>query len=286
MLRLEELLIQAALVLYGLAVLGYLVRLASRWQPAGTAATVSAWAGLSAQTGMLVARGISARHVPLVSMYEYLSAFAWMVALAYLVFERRAARGTEGVQAAGAPALLLALALLAYASSLPSHLKQAESLMPILKSNWLVFHVSVAVVGYGAAGLASALACLYFISQRAGPKAAWVRDRLPAAPVLDQAVYGAVRFAFPFLTLVNVTGAIWAYNAWGRYWGWDAKETWSLITWLVYVFYLHARLRAGWRPQHTNAVVVAGIITILFTFLGVNQLAAFSDSLHSYASGG
>ena len=109
---------------------------------------------------------------------------------------------------------------------------------------------------------------------------------MPAAPLLDEYVYRVVRFAFPFLTLVNVTGAIWANNAWGRYWGWDPKETWSLITWLIYVFYLHARLRAGWRAPQTNAVVVVGIGAILFTFLGVNQLAAFSDSLHSYAPGG
>jgi cytochrome c-type biogenesis protein CcsB len=218
-------------------------------------------------------------------MYEYLSAFSAMVVLAYLVFEWRSAHTTEGVQAAGGLSLLLAVGLLGYASTLPSHLKQAESLMPVLKSNWLVFHVSAAVIAYGAAGLASALACLYFVSHKAGSKAAWVKDRLPAAPILDQAVYKAVRFAFPFLVLLNVTGAIWGYNAWGRYWGWDPKETWSLITLLIYTFSLPARLRAGWRPPQTNAIVVVGIIAILFTFLGVNQLATFSDSLHSYAAG-
>jgi len=252
----------------------------------GKVATAAAWLGVLALAGMLVARGIHAGHVPLVTMFEYLSAFAWMVALSYLVFQWRFAKITETAQVAGAPALLLAVALLGYASTLPASLKQAEDLMPVLKSNWLIFHVAVAVVGYGAAGLASALALLYFASHKAGSKASWLKDRLPAAAILDQAVYRTVRFAFPFLTLVNVTGAVWAYDAWGRYWGWDPKETWSLITWLVYTFYLHARLRAGWRAPKTNAVVVAGIAAILFTFLGVNQLAAFSDSLHSYAPGG
>jgi cytochrome c-type biogenesis protein CcsB len=284
MLRAEALLVQAALGLYTAAFVGYVLRLATGRQQAGKAATALAWLGLAAQSGMLVLRGVNARHAPLVTMYEYLSAFAWMVVLAYLVFERHPAGMAKGAQAAGGPALALAVGLLAYASTLPSHLKQAESLMPVLKSNWLVLHVSVAVIAYGAAGLASALACLYFISYRA--QARWVRERLPAPADLDEAVYRAVRFAFPFLTLVNVTGAIWAYNAWGRYWGWDPKETWSLITWLIYVFYLHARLRAGWRAPQTNAVVVVGIGAILFTFLGVSQLAAFSDSLHSYASGG
>ena len=319
MLRAEELLVQAALGLYLAAFLGYVLGLAIGWRKAGKAATALAWLGLVAQSVMLVMRGLSARHVPLVSMYEYLTAFSWMVVLAYLVFQVWAGRGPAlpadrgvqaatspeatataagGLAAAAVPALALAVGLLAYASSLPSHLKQAESLMPVLRSDWLIFHVSVAVIGYAAAALASALACLYFVSYyglRAGPQrgsptnsrsSRWIRDRLPAAPLLDEYVYRVVRFAFPFLTLVNVTGAIWAYNAWGRYWGWDPKETWSLITWLIYVFYLHARLRAGWRAPQTNAVVVVGIGAILFTFLGVNQLAAFSDSLHSYAPGG
>jgi len=283
--RSEELLLQAGTGLFVLAMVCYLLRLAVGRSAVGAVATASAWLGVAAVSAMLVVRGVRAGHVPLVSMFEYLSAFAWMVALSYLVFQWRYARAVEGTQAAGALALLFAVALLGYASTLPVPMKQAEDLMPVLKSNWLIFHVSVAVVGYGTACLASALACLYFVSHKVGDAPSWWRSRLPAAAVLDQAVYRSVRFAFPFLTLLNITGAVWAYFAWGRYWGWDPKETWSLITWLIYTFYLHARLRAGWRPTQTNAVVVAGIAAILFTFLGVNQLAAFSESLHSYAAG-
>ena len=282
--RSQIVMLQTAMGLYFLALLLYIIRFATRSERVGAVASVFAWLGLLAQSAMMVERGITARHIPLVSMYEYLVAFSWMVALAYLVFEFGSERPREGAHAAAAPALLLALGLLAYASTLPVSMKQAEELMPVLRSNWLIFHVSTAVVAYGAAGLASALAILYFISQKAG-HIEWVRTRIPPAAALDRSVYRAIRFAFPFLTLVNVTGAVWAYNAWGRYWGWDPKETWALITWLIYVFYLHARLRADWRPQKTNAVVLVGIIAILFTFLGVNQLAAFSSSLHSYASG-
>jgi cytochrome c-type biogenesis protein CcsB len=345
--RSQLLFLQSAMGLYFLAILLYLIRFGTRSERMGGIASVIAWLGVVAQTAMLVERGITARHVPLVSMYEYLVAFSWMVAICYLVFEARSPRPREGAQAAAAPTLLLALGLLAYASTLPVLMKQPEELMPLLRSNWLIFHVSTAVVAYGAAGLASALACLYSVRWMlksgtlvAGTAAAvalvllasllhpyvrnlvtatgwagsatiavlallalvalagrrgrwrvprsdrWLDERLPAETALDRSVYRAVRFAFPFLTLVNVTGAVWAFNAWGRYWGWDAKETWALITWLIYVFYLHARLRAGWRPQQTNAVVLVGIIAILFTFLGVSQLATFSDSLHSYASGG
>jgi cytochrome c-type biogenesis protein CcsB len=283
--RAQVMLLQVAMGLYFIAFLVYLIRFATRSERVGAVASVVAWLGLAAHSSMLVVRGISARHVPLVSMYEYLVAFSWMVALAYLVFELRSERPREAAQAAAAPSLLLALGLLAYASTLPISMKQAEELMPVLRSNWLIFHVSTAVVGYGAAGLASALACLYFVSRKSA-NVRWLRDRIPPEAGLDRAIYQAIRFAFPFLTLLNVTGAVWAYNAWGRYWGWDPKETWALITWLIYAFYLHARVRAGWRPPRTNAVVLVGIIAILFTFLGVNQLATFSSSLHSYASGG
>jgi len=278
--------VKIAIGLYLVAVGAHLLSFLARSVVARKLGVSAAWLGIAVQTALFVVRGISAGHVPLVSMYEFLSAFAWMVALAYLVFAwRYAGEAAARVQAAGAIALLLAVGLLGYAASLPSHMKEIETLMPVLKSNWLVFHVATAVVGYGAAGLASALACLYFVSHRLGPSQVWLRERLPSPIALDRAVYKSIRFAFPFLTLLNVTGAIWAYAAWGRYWGWDPKETWSLIPWIVYVFYLHARRRAGWRGPRLNAVALVGLATIMFTFLGVNQLAAFSESLHSYASG-
>ncbi|NIM05240.1 MAG: c-type cytochrome biogenesis protein CcsB, partial [Armatimonadetes bacterium] len=264
----------------------YLVGFAARSERARKAGTYLAWLGIVLQSVIFIMRGIQAGHFPLVSMYEFLSAFAWMVVLAYLIFARRYTGPEGGIQAAGVMALLLTVGLLGYAHSLPSHMKQIEALMPVLRSNWLAIHISTAVIGYGAAGLGSALACLYFIRRAAGAEKGWLSERLPSASALDGAVYKCVRFAFPFLTLLNVTGAVWAYYAWGRYWGWDPKETWSLITWLVYLFYLHARLRASWRPPRLNAIILVGLATIMFTFLGVNQLAAFSESLHSYAGGG
>jgi len=284
--RFELTLLHTAIVLYGIAAAAYAVSFLARAPVPRKLATVLAWGGVACQVTMLFLRGLAADHVPLVSMYEYLNAFAAMVVLSYLVFQWKQTAWQQGAEAAGTLAVLLAVGLLIYAGRLPFQLKQTEPLMPVLRSYWLVFHVSMAVVGYGAAGLASALACLYFVTHRWGGQSTWISDRLPAAPVLDRSVYRAVRFAFPFLTLVNVTGAIWAYYAWGRYWGWDPKETWSLITWLVYVFYLHARLRSNWQAPKLNAVVLVGLATIMFTFLGVNQLAAFSESLHSYAAAG
>ncbi len=282
----EARLLETAIGLYLAAIVLYVAAFATGSQWSRKLAATLGWGGLFAQITMLAARGLGAGHFPLVSMYEYLTAFAAMVVLSSLVFELRQRGWGAGAQAVGAIAFLIAVGLLGYALSLPAGMKVSEPLMPVLRSYWLVFHVSMAVIGYGAAALASALACVFFIRMKWGEENTWLHNRLPSPGALDHSVCRAVRFAFPFLTLLNVTGAVWAYYAWGRYWGWDPKETWSLITWLVYVFYLHARLRADWRPPRLNAVVLIGLATIMFTFLGVNQLAAFSESLHSYASAG
>jgi len=274
-------LIAFGLYLFGAAM--YVVFAASQARRVGQLATAIGWLAVAANTGALVLRGIIAGRVPYVTMYEYLTAFAWAVGLIYLGLELRYGRARADIRPAGSLALLLAAGLLGYAAHLPEQWKQAESLMPVLRSNWLIFHVFTAIIGYGAAGVATAASVLYLLRHR-WPGDSWLR-RLPAPEALDQAAYRCIAFAFPFLALVNITGAIWAYDAWGRYWGWDPKETWSLITWLVYAFYLHARVRAGWRGPRANWIVLVGFATIMFTFVGVNQLPAFSKSLHSYASG-
>lgn len=268
--------------LYLAGALGYVLYAASRWERVGQLSTALAWLGLGANSAVLVARGIVAGRVPYVTMYEYLTAFAWAVAAIYLVLEWRYASARADLRPGGALALFIAVGLLGYASSLSPELKQAETLMPVLKSNWLIFHVFTAVIGYGAAGVATALAVVYLARNRWPGEKSWLR-RLPSPPDLDQAVYRCIAFAFPFLALVNITGAIWAYDAWGRYWGWDPKETWSLITLLVYAFYLHARLRAGWRGVKVNVIAIVGFAVIMFTFIGVSFLAIFSESVHSYA---
>lgn len=283
---LEAFLLKCAMALYAASLLGYLLSAVTMSRRAGTAASAAAALGLATHLAMIGVRGWHAGRVPLVNLYEYLLAFSWMVMAAYLVFERRCAERAAQMRMVGGLSALLTLGLIGCATSLPSSSRQIETLMPVLKSNWLALHVFTAVVGYGAAALASVLALLYFVSRGAAHRAPWLSARLPNPEDLDAAVSRAVRFAFPFLTLVNVTGAIWAYDAWGRYWGWDPKETWSLITWFVYVFYLHARSSAGWRGPRTNAVALVGFAAVMFTLLAVNKLGVFAHSLHSYASGG
>ena len=280
----EATLVKLCFGVYLGAAVVYVIYTAARSRRVGQFASALGWLGLGANTTALVARGITAGRVPYVTMYEYLMAFAWATAAVYLVFEWRYAAARADIRPAGALALLLAVGLLGYGSSLHPELKQAETLMPVLKSNWLIFHVFTAVIGYGAAGVATALAALHLARSRWPGDHSWLR-RLPAPADLDQAAYRCVAFAFPFLALVNITGAIWAYDAWGRYWGWDPKETWSLITLLVYAFYLHARLVSGWRGSKVNWVVIVGFATVMFTFVGVSQLSAFSESQHSYVSG-
>jgi len=284
--RLEANLFNAAFALYLLAVVAYVAFATTRHRAAAALAGGIGSLGLLAHTASLVARSVAAGRVPYVSMYEYLLAFTWAIVVVFMVLRMIAGARREALDSAGAIVFTLVAGLLGYGSKLPTELKQIEALMPILKSNWLIFHILTAVIGYGAAGVAAALSFLYCMLNILPAGAEKARARLPSQGALDWASYRCVLFAFPFLALLNITGAIWAYDAWGRWWGWDPKETWSLITFMVYVFYLHARLRAGWRGGKVNAVVLVGFVAVMFTFIGVNRLAAFSQSLHSYASPG
>ena len=241
-------------------------------------ATAVVLAGFGLHTLALLARYAEAGHTPVTNLYESLSFFAWMVVGVLLVVNRK-----YRVKVLGPFLCTIALILMIFGLALP---KDILPLAPALESFWHPFHVFFAFLGNAIFALAFCCGVLYLVqeyllkSQQVGS----ISRRLPSLKVLDDLNYRSLIFGFPSLTLGIITGAIWAEYAWGRYWGWDPKETWSLITWMIYAFYLHARLRANWRPPLTNAVVVVGIIAILFTFLGVSQLAAFSSSNHYYGS--
>ena len=281
----EESLLQAAMVLYLVAFVAYVVRFATRCLAGRRHRHGAAGWGWLAQTTMMVTRGVGAGRVPLVSMYEYLrrSPGWWRSPISS---SNAAPALAGGVQAAGAPALVLAVALLAGASMLPVDLKQAEALMPVLKSDWLIFHVSGAVIAYGAAGLASALAFLYFVSY-AEPSGAPARDVAGGAAALRAVARPGhlprhpLRLSVPHpgerdrrdLGLQRV-GSVLGLGSEGD----------LVAHHLDDLRLLPARPPAGrLAPPRRNFVVLVGIIAILFTFLGVNQLAAFSNSLHAYA---
>ncbi len=163
---------------------------------------------------------------------------------------------------------------------------EAAQLVPALKSYWLVIHVSAAIICAGAFTLAAATAGLSLVRSRLERKAGgadvtgWAAAGAPPASALQTMTNRTIAFTFPLWTFAVVAGAIWAENAWGRYWGWDPKETWAFITWVVFAAYLHARSTAGWRGNRASWIVIIGWLAFLINYFGVN---IFVNSLHSYA---
>jgi cytochrome c-type biogenesis protein CcsB len=207
-------------------------------------------------------------HAPLSNFYESLIFFAWCLPALGLLAFRRYLRGYLGALIA-----ILSTLLLAYASfGVDSRIKP---LMPALKSNWLLVHVVTCFLGYAAFALAFGTAILYLIQERRP------RPSLPPLPALDSLIYRTTVLGFLLLTLGIVTGAVWAETAWGRYWSWDPKETWSLITWFIYAALLHARLLKGWQGHRIAWLAVLGFMAVLFTYFGVSFLLS---GLHSYLS--
>jgi len=217
-------------------------------------------------------------HAPLSNLYESLVFAAWAIILIYLVLELRAKQRVLGVF----PALFAFLAM-AYASFSTQVDSTIQPLVPALKSNWLIAHVVTCFLGYAAFAVSCGISALYLIrkAQRDNPHPKGVFALLPAPRQLDEFNYQMIVFGFLWLSLGIITGSIWANSAWGTYWSWDPKETWSLITWLVYAALLHARTMQGWRGSRVAWLSVVGFGCVLFTYFGVNFLLS---GLHSYAT--
>ena len=217
-------------------------------------------------TACLVFRTIAVGHGPFSNQYEFSVAFGWGMVAAYVYFEHR-----YHVRTIGLVILPITAGLLLYAMSVGA---TANPLVPALQNSVLLsIHVAVAIFAYGALAVSFAAGVLYLIQPEQG------RRGLPKPSLLDEIGYRAVIIAFPFLTLTSVLGAVWAQIAWGRYWGWDPKETASLLTWLVYGAYLHARVARGWVGRRAAWLLMLGFAAVLFTFFG----NLFFTGLHSYA---
>lgn len=228
----------------------------------GTILAVNAFAFLTAS---LVFRTIASGHGPFANMYEFSLAFAWGALALYLYFELR-----YRLRILGLLVLPIALGLLVYATTVPSDI---TPLVPALQNDLLLtVHVAVAIIAYGAFTLAFGAAVLYLIQRRDSVR--W----LPRSTVLDEMGYKAVMVGFPMMALVVILGALWADIAWGTYWSWDPKETASLVTWLIYGGYLHARVLRGWRGQRSAMLLILGFAATLFTYYG----NLFFGGLHSY----
>ncbi|MDJ0782340.1 MAG: c-type cytochrome biogenesis protein CcsB [Desulfosarcinaceae bacterium] len=216
-------------------------------------------------------------HAPLSNLYESLVFFALTIGLLYLYLEYRYHNRTIG-----AFAMPLAFLAMAYASLTPIISDRIQPLVPVLKSNWLIAHVMACFIGYAAFAIAFGVSIMYFFRGSGGAQPDSLLQRLPSDKILDELTHQLVMFGFLWLTAGIITGAVWANSAWGRYWGWDPKETWSLITWLIYAALLHFRLMRGWRGKRIAMLSVVGFMAVLFTYFGVNLL----PGLHSYGSFG
>jgi cytochrome c-type biogenesis protein CcsB len=232
----------------------------------GTYGTLFTYLALTFLTASLIFRTIATGHGPFANMYEFSIAFAWGTLAMYAYFEHRYHQRVLGLVA-----LPIALAMLLYAMTIPATI---DPLVPALQNNLLLsVHVAVAIVAYGTFTVAFAAAVLYLIQGEGG------RRGLPRRELLDEISYKAVMIGFPFLTLTIVLGAVWADVAWGSYWSWDPKETASLVTWLIYGAYLHARVVRGWRGERAAYLLLLGFAAVLFTYFG----NLFFGGLHSYS---
>jgi cytochrome c-type biogenesis protein CcsB len=278
----NSLLFGIATFVYFFAMVLYVSYLAFRSEMLGKVASLSMLGGVVVETAAIGMRWYESYQMgigraPLTNLYESLAFFAWTFAVIYLVLERKFKIRTVGAFVAPFPFLIMA-----YAALNPNDI---QPLVPALKSNWLISHVVTCFVGYAAFAVSFGVSFLYLFkagSEKRSPKPArsfW--DFLPSSAALDEIGYKTIAIGFPLLTIGIVTGAFWANVAWGTYWSWDPKETWSLIVWLIYAAYLHARITRGWRGKRAAILSIVGFAATIFCYLGVNLILS---GLHSYGS--
>ena len=247
----------------------------SRTERVGRLASAFMVLGFLLLTTGVIFRGISAHRVPWGNMYEFSITGAFAFSGAYLFALKKYKLRWLGLPVSLAVLLTLGTAItLLYRPSAP--------LVPALKSTWLVIHVSAAIISGGVFLLANCVAAAYLILDRyeqKGVRPIWAQ-RLPSLEVLDNLSYRLVALVFPLWTFAVIAGAIWAESAWGRYWGWDPKETWAFITWVAYAAYLHARVTVGWRGRKAAWLCLFAGSTFLFNYIYIN---VWGTGRHTYS---
>lgn len=274
----SSLLLSAATFIYALASVFYIGSFSFKKQ---ALARLGFWViviGLMANTGGIILRWVESYHMgyghaPFSNMYESLVFFSWTAAALYVFVEVKYRESIIGVFIS--PLIFLSIA---YASFDPSITSKITPLIPALKSNWLIAHVITCFLGYAGFALAFGFSFMYFLKPK-DPGAKRLFAKLPDWDTIDELTYQMIVFGFLFLTIGIITGAVWANSAWGKYWSWDPKETWSLITWFIYAIFLHLRLMRGWHGKNLAIVSIIGFLGVLFTYFGVNFLLS---GLHSY----
>ncbi|RUM87536.1 MAG: c-type cytochrome biogenesis protein CcsB [Thermodesulfatator sp.] len=270
----DELFFQLTFFLYVAATAGFIVHLISLRNGVEKIAVYILSAGFCLHTIAIILRWISEGHVPLVSFHDTFSFLAWAITLAFLLFQAGHSVRALGAFVSPVISVMMAAGLM--------HPRQVLPLPPALKSYWLPVHATICLVSYALLTLAFCIAIMYLVQERQikRKKLGAIFRRLPSLETLDTMSERCLKIGFPLLTLGIITGSMWAESAWGSYWSWDPKETWSLITWFLYAALLHQRLTVGWRGRKSAYMTIIGYVTLLFTFIGVTYLL---PGAHSYA---
>jgi cytochrome c-type biogenesis protein CcsB len=265
-------------LLFGVASVNYVAALYGKKE---TMARIGTWICLAAAVVSTAALGVrwaesykmGIGRIPVTNLYESLVFFAWSVNLFYLLVEWKYKSRTFG-----AFVIPIAFGTMLFALTNESSI---QPLVPALQSYWLHAHVVTCFVGYAAFAVSAGVAIMYLMKAKREERkvTGGVAALFPSTKVLDELVYKAIIWGFPFLTAGIITGAAWANYAWGTYWSWDPKETWSLIVWLVYAAFLHARVTRGWHGRRAAILSIVGFAATIFCYLGVNLVLS---GLHSY----
>ncbi|HKI49679.1 MAG TPA: c-type cytochrome biogenesis protein CcsB [Desulfobacteria bacterium] len=265
--------------IYFLAFMAYLLGMVMNRAFFSRVGTYLSLFGLAAQTVAIILRWVESYkmgigHAPFSNLYESLIFFTWTLMLLYLILEWRTKNKTIGTFVT--PLAFLAMAYASFSPSISTHI---QPLIPALKSNWLISHVITCFFGYAAFAMSFGISIMYLLKRLdSSDKGSLFLKLIPSEAVLDDLNYQMVVIGFLMLTLGIITGSVWAHSAWGSYWSWDPKETWSLITWLVYASVIHTRLVKGWTGKKIAILSIVGFACVLCTYFGVNYLAG----LHSY----
>ncbi len=265
-----------------------------RW--IGQMATSLAYVALLSTTMILISRAGESGHAPFSNLWESMILFVWATNIGYLLMERK-----YRFKVFGAVVMTLESLAMLSASLLPYRFKSVAPLNPALQSKWnwledllrpvgmekyaigwLDFHVFTTFIGYAAFALSFGLSILYLLKSRSENRGGnnVLMAKLPDSNMLDELSYRTIAWGFPFLAVGIVSGAVWANYAWGTYWSWDPKETWSLITWFIYAAYLHARITRGWRGRRAAYLSIVGFMAVIFLYWGVSFVL---PGLHAYA---
>lgn len=267
---------------YMVSMLIFFTFLATKNKTIGLAGSLAAYFGFIVQTTAILLRwkesyDLGRGHAPLSNLYESVVFFSWTIILIYAMIEFKYKYRVIG-------AFVVPFALLGMTWAQLGLSRDIEPLVPALQSNWLLYHVITCFLGYAAFAVACGISIMYLIKEKqeqssGDAPAGGIFAMFPAVRVLDDLNYRAIMIGFPLLTLGIVTGAAWANYAWGTYWSWDPKETWSLIVWFVYAAFLHARITRGWVGRRAAILSIVGFAATIFCYLGVNL---FLSGLHSY----